>query len=170
MRMWLAQIVAVGTVALVGAVTLASDPLSGEQTARAFWATLAQGDLEELRAFYADQVTLKAGSELLKPRWGLKLKGDRQTDLTVDRTELLSGYERMIGKIGQERWTAFSATIKAKQIIVERVDQEDTPFAGTKLNDVAMTVVTGPGDDKLIFVLRKGQRGEWRVVAEATDY
>jgi hypothetical protein len=76
----------------------------------------------------------------------------------------------MIGTIGRERWTKFAATIKAERIIVERVDQDDTPIASTKLNDLVMSVLTGPGDAGLLFVLRKGERDEWRVIAEATDY
>jgi hypothetical protein len=74
----------------VGSGALAAEPLSGEQTARAYWGVLARGDVKKMKKFYAETVTLKAGSELLKSRWDLCPQADRRADLTIERDKLLT--------------------------------------------------------------------------------
>ena len=142
----------------------------GVKMAREFWNALAGGDLKAMQTFYAPKVTLKAGSELLKPRWALNLKADRKTDLTIERDELLAGYERLIGGTGRERWSSVFGKIDAKQITTAVAKGKDKPFTGVLSGDTVLTVATGPGDDRLVFVLRQDKRKHWQVVAEATDY
>ena len=157
-------------VILAGSVAHASDPADGTKTARDFWDALADGNLKAMRTFYAPKVTLKAGSELLKSRWALSPKADRKKDLTIERDKLLAGYERLIGGVGHERWSSVFGKIDAKQITTAVGKGKDKPFTGVLSGDTVLTVATGPGDDRLVFVLRQDKRKHWQVVAEATDY
>ena len=142
----------------------------GALQAREFWQTLADGDLKGLRTLYASKVTLKAGSELLKARWELDPKADRRHDLTIERGKLLAGYERLINGAGRDKWSKVFGGIAAERITTVRAMDNDKPFAGVQTGDVLLTVATGPGDDRLVFVLRPNDRKQWQVVAEATDY
>jgi hypothetical protein len=145
-------------------------PADGAKTALEFWEALTSGDMKSLRTYYASKVTLKAGSELLKSRWQLDPKADRKQDLIAGRDKLLAGYERLIGRAGRERWSAVFGRIDAEQIIVVSAKDKDKPFTCVQPDDMLLTVATGPGDDKLVFVLRHDNKGRWQVVAEATDY
>jgi len=142
----------------------------GAETAREFWSALAAGDLKAMQTFYAHQVTLKAGSELLKARWALSPKADRKKDLIIERDKLLAGYERLIGGAGRERWSSLFGKIDTKRITTVLATHKDQPFRGVRQGDTLLSVATGPGDDKLVFVLRQDGNKSWKVVAEATDY
>ena len=155
---------------LAGGVAHAAAPADGAKAALEFWGALAAGDVKAMGAFYAPKVTLKAGSELLKPRWALSPNSDRSKDLTVERDKLLAGYERLIGGAGRERWVGVFGKIDAKQITTAAAKEKDKPFTGVLPGDTVLTVATGPGDDKLVFVLRQDNQKRWRVVVEATDY
>ncbi|MBT4867606.1 MAG: hypothetical protein HON53_21095 [Planctomycetaceae bacterium] len=170
MRIWLTQVVLVGCVLAVGSGVLAAEQSSGERKARAFWKALAQGDVMAMKEFYAEKVTLKAGSELLKPRWALSPKADRKKDLAIERDKLLAGYERLIGGAGRERWRGAFGKIDAKKITTAVAKGKDKPLIGVLSGDTVLTVATGPGDDRLVFVLRQDKLKRWQVVAEATDY
>jgi hypothetical protein len=157
-------------VLIASGVANAAPPDDGTKRARDFWSALADGDLKEMKTFYAPKVTLKAGSELLKSRWALSPKADRKKDLTIERDKLLAGYERLIGGVGHERWSSVFGKIDAKQITTAVAKGKDKPFTGVLSGDTVLTVATGPGDDRLVFVLRQDKRKHWQVVAEATDY
>lgn len=154
--------------------SLSDDAMADEPAdmarARQFWKTLAKGDTDALKTFYAPKIVLKAGSELLKPRWGLTKQADRSKDLLVDRDDLLRGYGRMINGIGKEKWSQVFARIKKDKIHVSTAGKNDQPFAGIKLGDTILKVATGPGDDTLCFILRKDKDGKLRVHLESTDY
>ncbi len=157
-------------VIIAGGAAQAAAPDDGAKTAREFWGALAGGDLKALGAFYAPTVTLKAGSELLKPRWALSPNPDRSKDLTVERDKLLAGYERLIGDVGRERWIGVFGKIDAQQITTVAAKEKDKPFTGVRSGDTVLTVATGPGDQKLVFVFRQDKKKRWRVVVEETDY
>ena len=157
-------------VILASGMAHAAMPADATKTAGEFWEALANGNLKAMRTFYAREVTLKAGSELLKPRWGLCPKADRKKDLKIECDKLLAGYERLIGGAGRQRWGSEFGKIDDKQITIVKAKEKDTPFAGVLLGDTVLTVATGPGDDRLVFVLREDKRKRWQVVAEATDY
>lgn len=67
-----------------------------------FWKTLAKGDTLALKTFYASRIVLKAGSELLKPKYAITKDADRSKDLLVSRGDLLQAYGRMIDGVGKE--------------------------------------------------------------------
>ena len=58
----------------------------------------------------------------------------------------------------------------AKKSTYPAAKEKDKPFSGIRAGDTVLTVVTGPGDDKLVFVLRQNDANLWQVVSEATDY
>jgi hypothetical protein len=148
----------------------AAIPADATKTAGEFWDALATGNLKAMRTFYAPEVTLKAGSELLKPRWELSPKADRRKDLKIERDKLLAGYERLIGGAGRQRWGNVFGKIEDKQITTTTAKTKDVPFDGVLSGDTVLAIATGPGDDRLVFVLRQNKRKRWQVVAEATDY
>jgi len=113
---------------------------------------------------------LKAGSELLKPQWGLGEDVDRSRDLVVSREDLLRGYAMMIESIGRESWSQIFARIEKDKIDVSTASKEDQPFAGIKRGDRILKVVTGPGDDTLRFIFREDKDGRLLIHIEATDY
>ena len=138
--------------------------------AKEFWKTLAKGDTEALNSFYAPKVVLKAGSELLKQRWGLSKDADRSKGLLVSREDLLRGYDRMIDSIGKEKWSQVFTRIEMDKIHVSAAGKDDQPVAGVKRGDTILKVATGPGDDTLHFILRRDKDGKLLVHLEATDY
>ena len=158
------------SVMLAGAVESPDASNDGAVKAQEFWRALAGGDVKTLRTFYAPRVTVKAGSELLKPRWELDPKADRKHDLTVERGKLLTGYERLISSAGREKWSKVFGGIAAERITTVSVMDDDKPFPGGRAGDILLTVATGPSDDTLIFLLRSNESKQWQVVAEATDY
>ena len=136
------------------------------ERAKKFWKALAGGDVETIKPFYAPKILLKAGSELLKPRWGVA--DDRSKDALVDRDDLLGGYTKMIDEIGREKWTGIFSKIGDDKIQVSTADKDDA--TGIKKGDTVLRVATGPGDDTLLFVLRNNAAGVLLVHLEATDY
>jgi len=137
------------------------------ETATSFWKTLADGNTEGFKRFYAERITLKAGSELLKPRWGIA--SDRGKDAVLPRDKLMAGYARMIGEFGRDKWRRAFSKIGEGSLAATVVAEPDRPFPGTRKGDRLLAVVTGVGDDKLLYVFRR-QGTEWRIVLEVTDY
>lgn len=172
MRTQLALLIAVGCFAAA-----ACRPATGNdrkdlqnldvERARQFWKTLATGNTAAVKDFYAPQVVLKAGSELLKPQW--KLKGaNRLRDLQLSREELLQGYQRMIEAIGKEKWSRVMGQIKDDQIKPSIAAKDDAPFAGIKRGDIVLRVA--PENSEFYFVFRKDGAGKLLVHLESTDY
>lgn len=142
--------------------------------AKQFWAAVARADTKAMQVFYAEKVTLKAGSELLKKQWEIPGAGDRGKDLLVDREDLIAAYRRMIEKLGKDRWTAIFSKIDLERVefrFAKTADGESGDGeSGVEKGDLTMTVFTGPGDDALFFFFRHSEKEGWQVVAEATDY
>lgn len=164
-------IILVLAVVLVARLSTAADveQRKGVESAKRFWAALAKADTKTMQEFYAPKVVLKKGSELLKKQWGLKGGGERDKDLSLEREELIAGYQRMMQKIGKERWSKLFGEIDAEKINFTFAKQSDRR-TGVRKGDLTMKVSTGPGDDALSFFLRRDDKGRWLVVAEATDY
>jgi len=139
------------------------------QHAKQFWAAVARADTKAMQVCYAEKVTLKAGSELLKQQWEIPKAGDRDKDLLVERVDLIAGYRRMIERLGKDRWTALFSKIDLERVEFRFAKTADRK-SGAEKGDLTMTVFTGPGDDALFFFFRHGEKEGWRVVAEATDY
>lgn len=136
--------------------------------AKGFWAVLAKGDTDAMKSYYAPKVTLKAGSELLKKRWGSM--GDRSKDAVVERAKLIDGYKSMIADIGRQRWSEGLSAIPVTSpsaIKFAVADKPGTLFPEVQKGDLIMKV---GGDEGLIFVLRKNKKEEWLIVIERTDY
>ena len=164
--------VAFTAAAVLLAGSAAADPGEREAAAAAkrFWAALAAADFEKLPSCYAPEVLLLAGSELLKPEWEVHPEADRSKDLRLSREQLIAGYRKLIGRVGTERWTGLFTKLDPEKISFRRVGPDEEEPAGVLPGDLVMTVATGPGDDRLTFVLRRNEEGRWLVVAEQTDY
>jgi hypothetical protein len=158
--------------AVLLAGSAAADPgeWEGAEAAKRFWAALAAADFEKLPSCYTPEVLLMAGSELLKPEWEVHPEADRSKDLRLSREQLIAGYHKLIGRVGQQRWTGLFTKIDPEKISFRRVGPDEKSPAGVVPGDLMMTVATGPGDDRLTFVLRRNEEGRWLVVAERTDY
>lgn len=135
-----------------------------------FWKAVSHANTRAMAACYAPEVTLLAGSELLKKQWGLNPDGDRGRDVRVKRADLISGYETMIEKIGKDRWESIFTKIGNDKVSFVVAQANDQGFKGVKKGDVLMKVATGPGDDALTFVLSQNANKTWTVRMEATDY
>lgn len=138
--------------------------------ARSFCRALASGDTEAMQKFYAETVTLIAGSEFLKPDWAIHENADRSRDLTLSRATLLKGYDTFFKKIGKERWREAMREITDDHLSFVTVQKDNEPFAGVKRDDVVLIVKPGAKADPLLFVFRRFESGEWLIVAELTDY
>ena len=141
----------------------AVDLTDAKGAAKAFWATLAKGNYKGLKKFYADKVILRAGSELLKDTYGLNPSGDRTKDLSVDRDAVISGYKIMIESVGTDRWNAELEKIKPDELqIAEKANKAGWPDDKGDLLTLKV--------DALIFAFAKDEDGNWRIVAELSDY
>ena len=151
-------------------LSLAQPEDAGLDAAQRFWKAMGAAEAEKLSDFYASRVVLKAGSELLKPEWQLVPAGRRDQDQSVERDALLKGYRRLFDKAGKDRWTSVFAKIRPDKIAILKAAKADEFLRGVRAGVVLLKVATGPGDDALIYVLRAGDDGRWRVTLEATDY
>lgn len=143
---------------------------SHEEFGLRFWKTLSTADLPAMERCYSPQVTLLAGSELLKKEWGLNPGGNRNQDLPLTRETLMAGYKLMIGKIGAEKWRSAFSKVGRDKISFVVAEKDRQRFKGVRQGDVLMKVATGPGDDALLFVLSQTTDKTWSVRMEATDY
>jgi len=135
-----------------------------------FWKALSGADLKAMESCYAPQVTLLAGSELLKKDWGINADGNRGKDLTLPREVLLKGYEALLAKIGIEKWKNIFGKLGREKIMFAMANKDGQTFKAVRRGDVLMKVATGPGDDALVFVLAQAADKSWSVRLEATDY
>ena len=140
---------------------------SGSDRARKFWDTLASGDTVALKDFYASKVIVKAGSELLKPRWGLPGTDGRDKDTLVAGDDLVAGYERLIAGMGRDKWKGIFAKFTKDRVGVSVAARANMLVKGVRKGDVVVDVAI---DEKWAYVLRKSADGVWRVVIERTDY
>jgi uncharacterized protein YyaL (SSP411 family) len=150
--------IAVGQMLVPAEVDNAMDPGAA---AIDFWNVFAKGDLSELGGQYADEILLKAGSEFLKPEWGIAEPGDRAKGKKVARSDLMKAYKLAITELGKEKWQTIFGSINKNKISTKVLQNKH----------LLLTVKTGPGDDYLEFelALNKG-RTRWLVVSEFTDF
>jgi hypothetical protein len=153
-----------------GGVTLAEDN-AGNLRAKEFWTALAKGDTAAMKDFYAPQVTLLPGSELLKQQWGIKTAGDRSKPLVVTRDELLAAYGRMIAKIGRAKWSKAFGNVPGEKVVVKSaVTSAESALLDWRQGDLVLQVRPDKDDNALRYVLRQSKSGTWEVVSELADY
>jgi len=156
---------------LLGASTLCwAQAGTHEQFGLRFWQALSQADFPAMQDCYAPEVTLLAGSELLKKEWGVNPDGERGRNLVLKKEALLTGYKALVAKVGAEKWKGVFSKVGGDKISFVVAEKDGQAFAGVKKGDAVMKVATGPRDDALSFVLRPNDKGAWSVVMEATDY
>jgi hypothetical protein len=135
-----------------------------------FWKALSQADLQNLAKFYALEITLLPGTEFLKKEYGINADGDRDKNLVLKKDDLMMAYKAMIKKVGTEKWKNLFSKIDNDKISFTKTEKDNQFFDGVKKDDIVMDVAVGEGTDKLSFVFRKGDDGNWAVVMEDTDY
>jgi len=135
-----------------------------------FWKALADADIEAMERFYATEVILTAGSELLKEKWGINPTKTRKTNLKLSRENLMQGYRKMIAPERVKKWKAVFSSIDTTKIIFQSAKQYKKYFENLKDEDIAMIVPTNVGDDRLFFIFSKTQDNTWLITHEATDY
>jgi predicted molibdopterin-dependent oxidoreductase YjgC len=138
--------------------------------ARQFFNALANADTGAMKKFYAETVTLKAGSEFLKHQWAIHDNADRSRDLLLPREQLLKGYATFFQKIGKERWREVMRETTDAHLAFVTVEKDDEPLSGVKRGDVVFIVKPGGKSDVVLFVFRRFDSGEGLIVAELTDY
>jgi hypothetical protein len=155
-------------------IAVAAEDSAGVARAKEFWSAIAKGDPAGMKEFCANEVTLRPGSELLKQEWGIKGAGDRNKELRVSRDDLLAAYQRMIDKIGREKWIRIFGSVPAEKIVVSSMlTSAQSLNLQTKPGDLVLMVRPGNGDDTLYYVFRHvemGSASRWQIVAELTDY
>lgn len=146
----------------------------GEASAHAFIKAMATGDPGQIMDFYDDSVVLMAGSELLKPEWGLAKS--RVKDAEVSKARLAGAVKQLIDGAGVPKWCSLWKAVKKDRTTVVKATQADqrvgaNTFRGVQPGDSLLVVQLSPGmDDKLAWAFRKNANGEWRIVREWTDY
>ncbi|MGD9644737.1 MAG: hypothetical protein AB7U73_03435 [Pirellulales bacterium] len=163
-RLLLGMAVAVG---LAGGVQAAE--ATSTEVAQSFWGAFLDADPGRMAKHYAPRVTLKAGSELLKPDYGLNASGDQGKDLVVDRRDLQRGYEQMFKRVGREKWVASSQKLRDVKLTYISAVDANKYFAlfQAVAGELLVQVHTDP--DPLFFLMRQDERGRWSIVAEAFD-
>jgi len=141
-----------------------------KQTGVAFWKALADADIEAMKNFYAPEIILIAGSELLKEKWGINPTKTRNTNLKLSKESLMQGYRKMIAPERVEKWKTVFSSIDTAKIIFQSAKQYKKHFENLKDEDIAMIVPTNVGDDRLYFIFSKKQDNTWLITHEATDY
>ncbi len=125
-----------------------------------FWSAYCSGEVSQLKSYYADSIKVRAGSELLKPTWGIAEKGDRSKGKSFSRSDLLKGYSVLITEIGKDKWKSSLSSIQKDKI----------EFKVLNKNNILLIVKTGPGNDYIEFEFSHDKNhGEWHVISEYTD-
>jgi hypothetical protein len=151
--------------------TAMAEESAGVQHAKEFWAAVANGDPATMKDFYAKEVTLRPGSELLKEQWGIRGAGDRNKALLVSRDDLITAYQRMIDKVGREKWKKIFSSVPPEQVVVTSLVTTAQSLAlNTIADDIVLKVQPGKKDDTFFYVFRRMKTGNWQVVAELADY
>jgi hypothetical protein len=169
-RLSLVLVVVLASVTATRGAEPGEDP-AGVKRAKEFWSALAKGDPAAMKDFYAKEVTLLPGSELLKEEWGIRGAGDRNKALLVSRDELIAAYQRMIDKAGRDKWAAVFGKVPAEKVEVTiAVTKAQGAALKTIAGDIVLKVQATKKDDSLFYVLRPSATGGWQVVAELADY
>jgi hypothetical protein len=143
--------------------------LTGQETARAFWTKMVEGTADAIAPFYAETVTLAAGSELLKPQWGIA-SGQRDQDQDIPSQKLLEGYRRMMDQAGREKWRAAFSQVPREDVVTEVAEQDGLPLSCVRKGDVVLRVIPPKDRDNVLTYVFRLVDGSWKVVGERTDY
>lgn len=159
--------------ALVFASVLVAELRAQEKTsteiASAFWNAFLDGNADEMGKHYAPHVTIKAGSELLKPDYSINDSGDRTRDRIVDAKSVVRGYHVMFQRVGKQKWKESGHKLRKVQMSFISAADNNRYFAlfQAQPGDLLVQVHTEP--EPLFFLLRQDEQRRWRVVAEAFD-
>ena len=140
-----------------------------ELIARKFWGAFATANLEAAWRFYADKVTVRFYSHMLKKKYGVVTDDNVRTDVTVDREKLIAGYAKMLKEIGKEKWIKAYGAIDPKKISITFAAEADKPFPGVKVGDLILKIAPVE-DEGLTFVFRAEKYGAYWIVIEKNDY
>ena len=135
----------------------------------AFWNAFLMADADEMGRHYAPRVTLKAGSELLKPEYTINDGGQRANDLTVDRKTVIRGYRVMFGKVGKDKWIESAKKLHNVQLSYISASDNNKYFAMFKASPGELLVQVHTDPEPLFFLLQQDEHHHWVVVAEAFD-
>lgn len=148
-----------------------SPPEWSEKRVDEFIAAIGKVDRKTLSDFYASQVRVIGGSELLKPKWKV-VEGDPRKDAEVDSSKLIEGYAKLAAKIG-DNWTKMWLKISKdnKKVAITKIVSDDEMIKGTRSGDYFLKIVPETDQDGFIYVFRAiGLHGRWQVVIEGADY
>jgi len=146
-----------------GPVPPANSPL---KLTKQLWQMIARAELKNMERFYASQVVLVRGSELLKPRWGIAK--DRSKSTPMSRATLMKGYHTLFNKAGK-RWIRIFTKLKPTyHILNPQKNPKVTKWLG-KLPPHSV-IVGVKLRDSFIFVWRLQTNGFWKVIMEYSDY
>lgn len=119
-----------------------------------FWNVFSQAETSKMEGFFATQIFLPRGSELLAKKWKLNLEGSKRVGIYVDREDLINTYDKMIEQLGQKKWKAIFSTDLIGKIRLRPVNTNNhNYYKGARSEDVIMMVHTGGIDDRVTFVL-----------------
>jgi RecJ-like exonuclease len=135
-----------------------------------FWTAIKNANLQKMKEYYAEQVILLPGSELIRGQWGIKTEPDESGMCIVPKTELINAYETLINKTGRETWRKRFDEISPRIVSTEPAKKDDQPLKGVKSGDWIMKVTTMVGGETFYYVWRKTASGQLRVVIELADY
>jgi len=142
------------------------DQWAARQVAEGFWRAWRVGDTQTLSGFYAKELEVLPGSELLKERHGGE--PDEWSDgARLARAEWLQRLAAAVEQIGKERWV--------KAMDAWRAQPLETTDAQSPVEGAEYVLVVGPDDgsstdDRLHFFFGRDAQGRWRLVGEATDF
>ena len=139
---------------------------AARQVAEGLWRAWRAGDTQTLSGFYAEQVQVLPGSELLKEQHGGE-PGDRTNGARMARDVWLQRLAATIERIGKDRWTEALGAWRALPL--------ETAGAQSHVEGAEYVLVVGPDDetstdDRLHFFFGRDAQGRWRLVGEATDF
>lgn len=156
-------------VVLVVCPQIRAEEQTSTRIATAFWNAFLDGDSDTMGKHYAPQVTLKAGSELLKPDYTVNDGGDRARDLTTDAKTVVRGYQIMFQRVGKQKWKESGQKLRKVQMSFISAADNSRYFAmfGAMPGDLLVQIHTEP--EPLFFLLRQNEKQRWQVVAEAFD-
>lgn len=159
--------VAVFLIAFAGPA-LAEEPTS-TQVAQEFWNAFLNADPDGMGKHYGNRVTLKAGSELLKPEYTINDNGDRNHDVAVDRKQAIRGYQVMFQRAGKQKWIESGQRLRNAQMTFISASDGNKYFALFKASPGELLVQVHTEPEPLFFLLQQDNQHRWKVVAEAFD-
>lgn len=147
----------------------ADEPQSVEDAFAEFIDAFAEADLERMKSFYAENVSVMKGCSLLDPELGgIAVDPDSGRNQQVERQTLLDGYERIIERTGgKENWVRLMQQIKSAETQFLTRDSERGPalFAARNAEPDDVFVFIRPETEVITFQMRRID-GKWRIVFE----